>query len=309
MSRAPQFLLSDAFGIRLFQAIGLLGLVVLGSACRDTPPEEVVFDPTPYTFEARNFPPPNLPSDNALTEAGVLLGRMLFHDPRLSADNSQACADCHVQADGFSDPRRFSIGIQGAEGSRQAMALHNMAWHLEGFFWDHRAATLREQSLMPIQDPLEMDADLASIVAKLNGIQGYKDQCVRAFGEDEITAERMGLAMEQFMLTLVSDDSKFDRVQRGEASFSASEQRGGVCTDRCRQLGTACRVVDMDGDGRILEPFVTGQVRQSERERFRALGFQVREHDHVDKALADVAGVPLQCALRRQEVEPCRGTA
>lgn len=226
MNPFAKILSFGGLSLRLFAAAGVLGMLVLASSCQDSPPEEAVYDPTPYAFEAPSFPPPMLPSDNALTEAGVLLGRMLFHDPRLSADDSQACADCHRQTNGLSDPRRFSIGIRGEEGTRQAMALHNMAWHEEGFFWDNRAATLREQSLMPIEDPLEMDADLEAIVAKLNGIQGYRDQSVRAFGEAELSAERMGLAMEQFMLTMVSDNSKYDRVLRGEESFTAAEQRG-----------------------------------------------------------------------------------
>lgn len=204
----------------------MAGAWLFGTSCRETGPEEAVYDPTPYVLEAQGFPPPTIPSDNALTEAGVLLGRMLFHDPRLSADNSQACADCHLQPDGFGDPRRVSIGIRGDEGTRQAMALHNMAWHRRGFFWDQRAATLREQALMPIEDPLEMDADLEAIVAKLNGIPGYRDQSIRAFGEADLTADRMGLAMEQFMLTLVTNNSKYDRVLRGQQAFTPSEQRG-----------------------------------------------------------------------------------
>ncbi len=202
------------------------------AACSNTsaPVPTPEFDPTPYTLDASTFPfgfqSMPLPTDYPLTQQRVELGRMLFYEPTLSRDGTQSCATCHVQADGLSDRRTYSIGIRGLSGTRQAMPLANLGWHRRGFFWDGRAATLRQQALMPIEDTLEMDNTLANAVSTLSAKSAFRDQFVRAFGSDTITAERMGIAMEQFMLTIVSGSSKWDKVQRGEATFTAQEKRG-----------------------------------------------------------------------------------
>ncbi|HRI32476.1 MAG TPA: cytochrome-c peroxidase, partial [Saprospiraceae bacterium] len=185
-----------------------------------------VLDSTPYVLKIGDFPTPDLPADNPLTIAGVQLGRMLFYEKKLSKDLSQSCADCHQQKDAFSDIRRFSVGVDKLEGDRQAMAVMNLAWHNNGLFWDGRAATVRDQSLGPIQNPIEMHETLPSVVAKLSADKKYKDQFIRAFGSDSITPLKMSLAMEQFMFTMVSTESKYDKYLRSEASLSASEERG-----------------------------------------------------------------------------------
>lgn len=196
-------------------------------ACQPDEPEVVAqYDPTPYIFSYGDFPPPLLPDDNKPTVAGVELGRMLFYEKKLSNDGTQACADCHQQPDGFSDIRQFSLGVEGLPGKRQAMAVFNMAWHRNGMFWDGRSPNLRDQALRPIQDPLEMNETLEEAIQKLTAEKTYRDQFIRAFGDTQITAERMGLAMEQFMFTIVSYESKYDRFLRGEAILSESEERG-----------------------------------------------------------------------------------
>jgi cytochrome c peroxidase len=102
----------------LFSA--LTAIVIGMVACEQDDPQ-VVFDPTPYALSFGAFPAPVLPADNLPTVAGVQLGRMLFYEKRLSRDNSQACASCHQQKDGFSDSKKLSIGVKGLEGRRQAM--------------------------------------------------------------------------------------------------------------------------------------------------------------------------------------------
>ena len=210
----------------------LAGLVLLIPACQmDTDQEEineiiVEYDPTPFFLNTEGLPPALIPNDNALTEQGVLLGKMLFYDPIMSKGEAQSCASCHVQTDGFSDVNQFSIGVDGLEGGRQAMSIFNLVYHPNGFFWDGRATTLREQSLMPIQDPLEMDETLENVVSKLEAEQDYKDQFKRAFGSEEITSEKVGLALEQFMHSIISNGSKFDQFQRGEITLTDSEERG-----------------------------------------------------------------------------------
>jgi len=201
-------------------------LVVACNKTKEPAEEPVVFDDTPYVMEYGALPPPNLPEDNPLTKAGVQLGRMLFYEKKLSGDNTQACADCHRQEHAFTDTSRFSIGIAEMPGHRQAMSVFNMAWHTNDFFWDGRAELLRDQALMPIQDELEMNESLENVVAKLNDIQMYRDQFIRAFGSEEITTEKIALALEQFMLSIVSYNSKYDRYLAGIENLSESEERG-----------------------------------------------------------------------------------
>ncbi len=171
----------------------------------------------------QRFPQVQLPADNPLTQEGVALGRALFHDPRLSINNTQSCASCHDQAHAFAEGRRFSVGAENQPEKRNAMPLFNLAWQ-QGFFWDGRTSTLREQVLMPIQDAHEMHETLPNVIAKLSADSAELFQ--RAFGTPEINAERIAKALEQFLLTLISQDSRFDRAARKVAELTESEKRG-----------------------------------------------------------------------------------
>ncbi len=181
---------------------------------------------TPYRFTfPRGFPMPELPTDFPLTEERVALGRVLFHDVRLSRNQSQSCATCHDPTFAFSDPRPFSTGIDGQRGTRHAMPLFNLAWKRE-FFWDGRASALRVQALEPIENPIEMHESLPHVIEKLSSDMSTVDAFAKAYGSREITAERIGVALEAFMLTLLSFDSKFDRSLRGEETLTDAEKRG-----------------------------------------------------------------------------------
>jgi len=202
-------------------------------ACKDDDNEEpnttgVSYDDTPYHLLVGDFEQPPIAIDNQLTVQGIKLGRMLFYEKRMSKDGSMSCASCHRQEHAFTDTSLFSEGVRGKVGKRQAMAVFNMAWNENEFFWDGRAHLLRDQSLKPIQDSLEMDESLANVIGKLNLDQSYKDQFVRAFGTAEITEERMALAMEQFMNSIVSVESKYDRYLRGTVVLDSNEERGRV---------------------------------------------------------------------------------
>lgn len=209
----------------LYPAIFLIISAFLLSCSEATEPGPE-FDDSPYIINHGAFPAPQLPEDNPMTVQGVKLGKMLFYEKMLSGDGTQACADCHRLAHAFDDTLKFSIGIRGKEGKRQAMAIFNMAWHTNEFFWDGRAHLLRDQSLKPIQDELEMDETLENVVAKLSASKLYKDQFFRAFGNSEITSEKMSLAMEQFMFSIVSNNSKYDKYLAGTEELSESELRG-----------------------------------------------------------------------------------
>ncbi len=200
---------------------------------RDTAQEVVAKNPlfmpakfTPFPFQmSAVFPMPDLPRDNPLIVERVALGENLFHDAALSKDGTVSCATCHESKAAFADPRRFSLGVRNQVGTRNAMPLFNLAWK-SAFFWDGRAPTLRAQALMPIQDHSEMDESLTNVVAKLSGRKWFAAPFTAAFGSPEITAEKIGLAIEAFVLTLTSFDSKFDRAFRGEAQLSDEEKRG-----------------------------------------------------------------------------------
>jgi cytochrome c peroxidase len=166
-----------------------------------------------------------LPNDNPLTVDGVALGRRLFNDARLSRDNAQSCASCHDPSKAFTDGRPNSIGANGDRGRRNAMPLVNLAWAKE-FFWDGRAKALREQVLMPIQDAHEMNEKLDAVVAKLASDRDFPVLFRAAFGTTNISSARMALALEQFLLTLVSQESKFDRAARKLDKLTPEEQRG-----------------------------------------------------------------------------------
>lgn len=201
-------------------------LIIVFACTPDETMEVVLHDETPYLLEYGKLPSPDLPEDNPLTEQGVQLGRMLFYETKLSKDDSQSCASCHKQKDGFSDKRKFSIGVEKLEGKRQAMSIFNLAWHSNEFFWDGRAHLLRDQALMPIEDPLEMNESLDNVIVKLSKSNQYKNQFIRAFGSETITAEKISLALEQFMLSIVSYNSKFDQYLNGTYKLTESEERG-----------------------------------------------------------------------------------
>jgi cytochrome c peroxidase len=189
-------------------------------------PDEIQQDDTPYIIDYGRFPMSSLSSDNPLTIQGVKLGRMLFYDTKLSGNNTQSCASCHQQAFAFNDTATLSIGIRGLKGKRHAMSVFNTLWHNGGFFWDGRASLLRHQALMPIVDELEMDETLENVIAKLSALQDYKNQFKRAFGSEEITEIKISLALEQFMNSIVSNQSKYDLYLDGKATLSESEERG-----------------------------------------------------------------------------------
>lgn len=190
------------------------------------------YDPTPYVIERLTGLPalPDDPADNPTTIKGVALGRKLFYDPILSADSTLSCAGCHNQEFAFTDNgKQFSIGIDNIEGKRNAMPIYNLTYSqlnpfFEGFFWDGRAATLEDQALIPIQDPVEMHETLPNVVAKLNADTAYQRAFFEAFNTADITAELVGKAIAQFERTILSGNTKFDQAFNAEPGVFLTEQ-------------------------------------------------------------------------------------
>lgn len=171
----------------------------------------------------------NTPGNNPITNEGATLGRVLFYDKILSANNTISCGSCHKQNESFVDNRVLSPGFQGELGKRHSMPLLNVRFYKSGkMFWDERAATLEQQVLMPIQDHLEMGATLADMVAKVKAKSYYPPLFAKAFGSTDIDTTRISKALAQFIRSIVTYQSKYDRVQQGAESFSALEQTGAT---------------------------------------------------------------------------------
>jgi cytochrome c peroxidase len=206
--------------------------------------EELELPDKPYNYSAPELPAffkdqfvsiqDNTPSNNRVTDWGATLGRVLFYDKRLSVNHSISCSSCHLQEFGFTDTAILSKGFNGGLTKRHSMSLINAAFYVSGrFFWDERAATLEEQVLMPIQDPLEMGLSLDTLIARLEKTRFYPILFKKAFGEAEINQDKISKALAQFVRSMVSYRSKYDigrtlSVDRFVAfpNFTAEENAG-----------------------------------------------------------------------------------
>lgn len=167
----------------------------------------------------------NTPANNAITDAGATLGRVLFYDRRLSRNDRVSCASCHQQQFAFSDTARLSRGFAGGVTGRHSMGLTNARFYTGGrFFWDERAASLEAQVLQPIQDATEMGLTLDELQTKLSLTAYYPALFEAAFGSREITSDRVARALAQFVRSLVSTDAKIDRAfgPNGIPNFAAT---------------------------------------------------------------------------------------
>lgn len=165
-------------------------------------------------------------SKNPITEEGFQLGRKLFYDPNLSRDSTISCASCHLSFTGFAHvDHALSHGIDGRKGTRNAPALINLAWQ-SAFHWDGGVNHLDAQAINPIQHPAEMDNSLNNVLLYLRNSRQYREAFLEVFGDTAITTQRLVKAFSQFTTSLISANSKYDQVRRGEAQFSAQESRG-----------------------------------------------------------------------------------
>ncbi len=180
----------------------------------------------PQLFQ-NNLLTPVVPQDNPQTIEGIALGKKLFFDPILSADNTQACVDCHAQENAFTDTDQFSDGIDGFFGKRNSMPLFNLAWNYdEKFFWDGRVFSLEHQAFQPVTDPLEMHNTWPQVEQKLQQHSEYPNLFEQAFGTSTIDSSLVSKAIAQFERTLISSNSKFDQHLLGEATLTTKELNG-----------------------------------------------------------------------------------
>jgi len=183
----------------------------------------------------------NTPNNNQITDLGATLGRVLFYDKNLSANNTISCASCHKQEFAFGDDVIQSVGLSGGLTGRHSMRLVNARFAQEdNFFWDERAGSLEEQTTMPIQDHIEMgfsgtngDPTFDELITKLSQIDYYQQLFTEAYGDSDITEERMQSALAQFIRSIQSFDAKYDAglAQTGNPNapfpnFTTQENQG-----------------------------------------------------------------------------------
>lgn len=175
------------------------------------------------------FPALEQPSDNLMTIDGIHLGRKLFYDPILSVDSTVSCSSCHKQDGSFTDQVALSEGVSGIT-TRSSMSLINVGFHYHGFFWDGRAATLEEQALGPVENPIEMGETWDNVERKLRSHPFYPEDFRRAFGIERssgITRDLAAKAIGQFERSLISGgNTKYDRFARGEIFLDENEYNG-----------------------------------------------------------------------------------
>ena len=231
----------------------LVSMILIGACSKDDVKIESTIDPfvelnlpeeyfnyaniaLPIHYTENGFPPAfqfqpaiaydNTPENNAITNAGATLGRVLFYDKKLSANGTIACASCHKAEHGFSDPNILSEGFEGSHTRRHSMGLINARFYADGrFFWDERAVTLEDQVLMPFQDDVEMGLSLEELINIANEQTYYPILFEDAFGDNTITSERISKAIAQFIRSLVSTTSKYDQA-RSEVESAVADFPG-----------------------------------------------------------------------------------
>lgn len=178
-----------------------------------------------YTFE-----------NNKLTKPGFELGRKLFYDPRISKNNTVSCGSCHQPFAAFAHlEHNVSHGINNKMGTRNAPPLFNLIWQTS-FMWDGGINHIEVQPLAPMTNPVEMDQSLDSLIQKLNEDAAYKADFKKVFGTEEINTQRIFKALSQFMGTLISANSKYDKYMRKETGgeMTASELSGlAIFREKC----------------------------------------------------------------------------
>ncbi|MCX6268052.1 MAG: cytochrome-c peroxidase [Bacteroidetes bacterium] len=249
-SRSPFafYMLQSANYISL--ALKMALCILLSISCRKDQVYHQVEKPTPYAITIPRFFPTtlNIPADNPMTVEGIELGRYLFYDGRLSGrtdpDSLMSCSTCHLQAHSFEcgiDHPVFSgghpFGLTGIFTPHYMLPMINLVWTNHGYLWNGKVAAtnlshsmnnLEDLTWMAIVAPHEMNGDTTKVAALFQSINGYPELFKKAFSSDQVTVKNIGRAIAQFVRTLISANSKFDRFMRGDVKLTAAERNGYV---------------------------------------------------------------------------------
>lgn len=219
----------------IFGIIALVSLV-LGACKHDVVEPEPSHTPTPYELEIPVFFPSvlNVPEDNPMTVEGVKLGRFLFYDGRLSgrADEGKllSCGYCHLQENSFEIglPRPYPMGVDGISTPHTMLPMINLIWNPGYINWNGSRSTIEQDVYGFITAPHEAGSTPEKAVEAIRNIEMYPPMFEAAFGTEEVNYDRISKAIAQFVRTLVSSNSKFDRYMRGEEQLTNQELNGFV---------------------------------------------------------------------------------
>ena len=223
--------------LRLILSFGWCAILVLClTACHDSIDTQegdlthIDYRPESYVLQVPpGFPALEQPPDNLMTVDGIQLGRKLFYDPIFSIDSTVSCSSCHLQEHSFTDALAQSNGVAG-KTPRSSMTLINVGFTYHGMFWDGRVASLEEQALKPIEDPIEMANTWENVEERLRNHATYPAEFRKAFGienKDQINRDLATKAIAQFVRTITSGtESKYDRFIRGEIFLEENEYNG-----------------------------------------------------------------------------------
>ena len=184
------------------------------------------------------LPPMSVPADNPQNDAKIKLGRQLYFDGRLSANDKISCATCHDPKTGWAGHDATDTGVGGRVGNRNSGTIVNSGY-MKYQFWDGRAGSLEEQALGPIHNPVEMGETLENVVRKLNAIPGYKRQFQEVFQSD-VTTDGIAKAIASFERTIVSGSSAYDRFLGGDKKALSAEALRGMEIFNAKGTCVAC---------------------------------------------------------------------
>jgi len=211
----------------MIKKIILLTGVFLWASCENSHEPGLRENPLVFLEIPSYFPSLNgSVNENPPTKYGVELGQKLFSDKRLSADNTISCSSCHIREHAFADQNAKAVGIKGREGLRNVPPVQNLAF-MKFYNWDGNMLQLEKQPLVPVITHEEMDSSVQDVINKIKDDTRYKELFVKTFGSADVTADRIYRSIAQYEYTLISVNSKYDKVMRNEGMvFTQEEARG-----------------------------------------------------------------------------------
>ncbi|MBZ4035463.1 c-type cytochrome [Flavobacterium sp. 17A] len=253
--------------------IVLMAIVSLLTSCNNEDSDMMAIDNPEIALEIpADFPEVNsFVSSNKPTKYGVELGEKLFSDKRFSADNTISCASCHIKANAFADHHPQAIGIEGRIGLRNAPSLQNLMF-LKFYNWDGSKLQLETQPLVPIITHEEMDSSILEVIARIENDSDYKSLFKKTFGDENITPERIYKSIAQFEYTLISANSKYDKVKRKEGETFTESELAGYQT--FQQKCASCHATELFTD-----------------QSFRNIGFPINTNSN-EAGRGRVTGIP-----------------
>ncbi len=216
----------------MYHKLMLRGLLVL--ACASVGIAGITADP--YALGTPG--PVPYPKSNPYTAAKAELGRRLFEERALSNTRQTPCTWCHNEGAGFSDGRTVNIGDTKEALNRHSPTLIGSGYQPQ-LFWDGRVKTLEEQVLMPIEHPMEMNLSLKAVPERLKKAK-YEPLFEQAFGTQEITKERVAMALATYVRTLTDNETPFDKFVKGDKQALSPIARQGLAVFKGKGQCTTC---------------------------------------------------------------------